>query len=117
MNLNTYFGILVVFFIFSCGCAGSDLESKSSTLDVTATQGPNGEIIIQYNGGEDAAGLSGLNLEIYTSDGRTFNQVLGNPKIGSTFQFSGWGTPGKDYIKINANIRNKGMQTVLATRI
>ena len=115
MKKNVYSCLLLFVFLLVTGCTDPYAPVKSETLDVTASQV--GDVVyIQYNGGEDEKNLVSLYLEITSSDGRTFSQPLGLPEKGH-FQFSGWGTSGKDYVKVTAGFKNKGTETVLFTSV
>jgi len=116
MKIIAYFSVVLFIFLFVAGCTDPYAPVKSETLDVIASQ--EGDVVyIQYGGGADAKNLASLNLEITPSDGRTFSQPLGLPKTESRFQFSGWGTSGKDYVKVTAVFKNKGTETVLFTAV
>ncbi|MEN6443957.1 MAG: hypothetical protein WC391_08030 [Methanoregula sp.] len=85
-------------------------------INVTAVQ-TNSDVIVQYNGGQDAAYLTGLKIRIDNYNGQTIERTMTYPKIGDVYTFSYIGTPDADRVNVIGTFTGGSEQTVLFTYV
>ena len=85
-------------------------------INVTAKQ-TNSDVIVQYNGGQDAAYLTALRIRIDNYNGQTVDQTMNYPKIGDVFTFQYIGTPDADRVDVIGIFTGGSEQTVLVTYV
>lgn len=132
-------GCILVLIVLVCGCIQSPsappvtpAETSGVSVfilpDTTATLNPLREInvtatetlsdvIIQYNGGKDAAALTALNIRITNQDGTTIQRTIQAPAIGKPYAISYFRNANADVVNIVGVFNDGSQQTVLMTRM
>ncbi len=94
----------------------SPVPTFQMQINVTAEQ-TNSDVIVQYNGGQDAAYLTALRIRIDNYNGQTVDQTMNYPKIGDVFTFPYMGTPDADRVNVIGIFTGGSEQTVLFTYV
>ena len=81
-------------------------------ISVTAWQ-KGTDVIVQYNGGADAAYLTALKIRIDNFNGQSFTRTIDNPVVGDTYTFSYVGTANADRVNVVGVFQGGTVQTVL----
>ncbi len=81
-------------------------------INVTAWQ-KGTDVIVQYNGGTDAAYLTALKIRIDNFNGQSFTRTIDNPVVGDTYAFSYVGTANADRVNVVGIFKGGTVQTVL----
>jgi hypothetical protein len=85
-------------------------------INITAKQSGS-DVIVQYNGGADAAYLTALNIRIDNSNGQIVKQTFVAPAIPSTYTFPYIGTADADVVNVVGVFNGGSEQTVLLTSV
>jgi hypothetical protein len=81
-------------------------------INVTAWQ-TKSDVIVQYNGGSNAADLTGFKIQIDNHNGQNVKQTINAPAIGSIYTFPYIGTPDADTVNVVGVFKGGSEQTVL----
>jgi len=81
-------------------------------INVTAWQSKS-DVIVQYNGGSNAADLTGFKIQIDNHNGQNVKQTINAPAIGSIYTFPYIGTPDADTVNVVGVFNGGSEQTVL----
>jgi hypothetical protein len=92
--------------------AATIAPSAQKQINVTATQTQT-EVIVQYNGGPDAADLLALNIRINNQNGQNVQRIITNPQIGAQYVFTYRGNADATVVNIVGQFRDGTEQTVL----
>jgi hypothetical protein len=71
------------------------------------------DLIVQYNGGRDAAYLTGLRMQIDNRNGQIIKRVFYTPQIGQTYVFPYSGRPDVNTVNVVGIFSDETEQTVL----
>lgn len=81
-------------------------------INMTAEQSGN-DVIVQYNGGPDAASLVSLNITIYNDNGQVVTRTMDNPQPGDVYTFPYIGIPDPNNVDVVGTFTGGVQQTVL----
>ncbi|HNX17803.1 MAG TPA: hypothetical protein PKM50_05700 [Methanoregula sp.] len=85
-------------------------------INVTTWQ-RNHDVLVQYNGGADAAELTALDITINNYNGQKVSRVMESPQPGDVYTFTYMGTPDPDNIDVIGVFTGGVEQTVLLTNV
>jgi len=71
------------------------------------------EVIIQYNGGKDAADLTSLKVQIDNQNGQIIKQAFASPQIGTFYRFPYSGTIDASSVNVIGIFADGTQQTLL----
>jgi hypothetical protein len=86
--------------------------SVQKQINVSATKTPT-EVIVQYNGGPDAADLLALNIRINNQNSPNVQRLITNPTIGNNYVFTYLGSADARVVNVVGKFRDGTEQTVL----
>jgi hypothetical protein len=92
--------------------AATTAPSAQKQINVTATKTQT-EVIVQYNGGPDAADLLALNIRINNQNGQNVQRLITNPQISAQYVFTYRGNADATIVNIVGQFRDGTEQTVL----
>jgi hypothetical protein len=92
--------------------AATTAPAAQKQINVTATKTQT-EVIVQYNGGPDAADLLSLNIRINNMNGQNVQRPIANPQIGAQYVFTYRGNADATVVNIVGQFRDGTEQTVL----
>jgi hypothetical protein len=92
--------------------AATTVPSAQKQINVTATKTQT-EVIVQYNGGPDAADLLALNIRINNQNSQNVQRTITNPDIGAQYVFTYRGNADATVVNIVGQFRDGTEQTVL----
>jgi hypothetical protein len=81
-------------------------------INLTATKKPT-EVIVQYNGGPDAADLAALNIRINNQNSQNVQRTITDPAIGAQYVFTYQGAADASVVNVVGVFRDGTEQTVL----
>jgi hypothetical protein len=86
--------------------------AEPKQINVTATKTPM-EVIVQYNGGPDAADLTALNIRINNQNGQNVQRLITGPVVGARYVFTYQGAADANVVNVVGIFRDGSQQTVL----
>jgi hypothetical protein len=92
--------------------AATTAPPAQKQINVTATGAPT-EVIVQYNGGADAADLASLNIRINNQNSQNVQRTITNPAIGDRYVFTYRGVSDANVVNVVGEFRDGTEQTVL----
>ena len=92
--------------------AATTAPSAQKQINVTATKTPT-EVIVQYNGGPDAADLLALNIRINNQNSQNVQRTITYPQIGAQYIFTYRGNADASVVNVVGQFRDGTEQTVL----
>ncbi len=130
-------GCLLVLMVIICGCIQSPSSVPGTPVptgavvilpDTTATRHPpmtvvitatetTSDVVIQVQGGEDAAALTSLNIRITNHDGTTVQRTILSPEIGKPYNIQYYRNANADRVNIVGTFSDGYQQTLLMTNL
>jgi hypothetical protein len=92
--------------------AATTAPSAQKQINVTATQ-TRTAVIVQYNGGPDAADLHALNIRINNQNSQNVQRHITNPEIGAQYVFTYRGNADASVVNVVGQFRDGTEQTVI----
>jgi hypothetical protein len=86
------------------------------TVIITAMETTN-EVVIQVQGGKDAAALTSLNIRITNYDGTTIQRTVLSPEIGKPYSIQYFRNANADRVNIVGTFSDGFQQTLLLTSL
>jgi hypothetical protein len=92
--------------------AATTAPTAQKQINVTARETKT-EVIVQYDGGADAADLLALNIRINNQNSQNVQRTITDPKIGAEYVFTYRGNADASVVNVVGQFRDGTEQTVL----